>query len=544
MPRPAAYPLLIACGAVLFLVNLGAPSLWDVDEGNNAEAAREMFMSGDWVVPTFNYRLRPDKPALLYWLQASAYAVFGVNEFSARLPSALASIVTMLLAYELGRAMFGAGTAILSGLVVGSTVMVAGAAHFANPDALLNVCTVAELLFFWRAVSTNDARWFIPAGVAAGFGVLAKGPVAVALPGSVALMFLAISGRLRVLADRRLIGAVAACLLVALPWYIWVGADTKGEWLRGFFFTHNIGRFSAPMEGHRGPVYYYLVCLVVGFAPWSVILLPASRHAWTCARKRPTDPDTPDRRHAIRFLALWTATYLAFFSVSATKLPNYILPVAVPLAILTALYVADWRRGVVTVARWEGIGIISGCVVTGLVLALAMLLASGRIGGLKGTRAMPGVELVAFAGLIPALAGLGLACLARRGARLSAIISCTAAAVAFVATLGGWGAVVVDWHKAARPLVTELLASPPDAELRIACYEFSRPSVVFYSRREVQLLDSNSDAVAYLLYPMPSYLLCPESTWDSIRTHLPAARVVQTHWDLYRGAPVVLIANR
>src|SRR6266545_3632091 len=87
--RLGHYALLCLVAAALCLVNLGAPSLWDIDEGHNAEAAREMLVAGNWIVPTFNYRLRSDKPALLYWLQIGAYHVFGVNEGAARFPSAL-----------------------------------------------------------------------------------------------------------------------------------------------------------------------------------------------------------------------------------------------------------------------------------------------------------------------------------------------------------------------------------------------------------------------------------------------------------------------
>src|SRR5437588_10611089 len=105
--RLAHYAVLMLLGGGLFFLNLGRPSLWDIDEGNNAEAAREMYESGNWIVPTFNYHLRTDKPALLYWLQIFAYQSFGVNEFSARLPSALAALAAILMTYELGRRMFG-----------------------------------------------------------------------------------------------------------------------------------------------------------------------------------------------------------------------------------------------------------------------------------------------------------------------------------------------------------------------------------------------------------------------------------------------------
>src|SRR5437588_1640730 len=106
-PRLCHYFILILVCCLLYLPNLGGPSLWDIDEGLNAEAAREMLESGNWIVPTFNGQPRTAKPALLYWLQVAAYRRLGVTEFAARLPSALAALGTVLLTYELGRRMFG-----------------------------------------------------------------------------------------------------------------------------------------------------------------------------------------------------------------------------------------------------------------------------------------------------------------------------------------------------------------------------------------------------------------------------------------------------
>src|ERR1700733_3861570 len=91
--RLGHYLLLLAVWALLCLPKLGTPSLWDIDEGNNVEAAQEMAESGNYILPMFNYELRVDKPALLYWLQVAAYRVCGTNEFAARLPSALAALL-------------------------------------------------------------------------------------------------------------------------------------------------------------------------------------------------------------------------------------------------------------------------------------------------------------------------------------------------------------------------------------------------------------------------------------------------------------------
>src|ERR671937_875713 len=108
---------------------------------------------------------RPGHYALL--LAVAAYRAFGVNEFAARLPSALAALATVLAAYELGRRLFGARTGLLAGLVLASSAGFCAAAHFANPDALLNAFTVLTLLLFWQSFARNGRGWFVPAGIAA-----------------------------------------------------------------------------------------------------------------------------------------------------------------------------------------------------------------------------------------------------------------------------------------------------------------------------------------------------------------------------------------
>src|SRR5262245_41676235 len=104
--RAGHYLLLLVLAGGLFFPSLGTPSLWDIDEGHNVEATREMGESGNWIVPTFNFQLRVDKPALLYWLQLAAFRLVGVNELAGRLPSALAALAAVLLTYELGRRIF------------------------------------------------------------------------------------------------------------------------------------------------------------------------------------------------------------------------------------------------------------------------------------------------------------------------------------------------------------------------------------------------------------------------------------------------------
>ena len=223
------YAVLSAVAAALTLPNLGATSLWDVDEGVNAQAAREMRDAGTWVVPTFNYQLRTAKPAMLYWLQRASYAAFGVSEFSARLPSVLAGWLAVLLTYELARRMFTRDTALLAGIVLASAVQFAVLSHAATPDATLLLFTTLTYLAFWAGHAGDSRKWWVPTAVACGLATLTKGPIGVGLPGLVILLYFAWNRELGRLFDRRLIWAGLAFVLVAGPWYGLVANETAGS---------------------------------------------------------------------------------------------------------------------------------------------------------------------------------------------------------------------------------------------------------------------------------------------------------------------------
>src|SRR5262249_13192085 len=150
------------------------------------------------------------------------------------------------------------------GVILASSAAFCVSAHFANPDGLLNALTVLTFLIFWNGVANSGRGWFLPAGISTGLAVLAKGPVGVVLPFGVVLLFLLWSRKLNLLLDRRFLLGALAFVLVALPWYIWVAADTKGAFLRGFIEKHNVDRYLNPMENHRGPFYYYLGVLALG----------------------------------------------------------------------------------------------------------------------------------------------------------------------------------------------------------------------------------------------------------------------------------------
>lgn len=562
--RCGHYALLLVVAVALIFPNLGTPSLWDVDEGNNAEAAREMQDSGNWVVPTFNYELRVDKPALLYWLQMGAFRLFGINEFAARLPSALAALATVIMTYELGRQMFGSMTGLLAGLVLASTGLFCASAHFANPDALLNAFTLLTLLLSWRSLAGPGHAWSLAGGVSAGLAVLAKGPVGLVLPFAVITLYVLWNRRLHRLWNCRLLGATLAFVLVALPWYIWVGVETKVAFLQAFFWKHNVGRFLHPMAHHGGPVYYYLVVLAGGFAPWSAFLGLAGWYGTAGRARRDTQEGNglvEERETACsvpsasmesglplsyRFLWCWIAVYFVFFSLAGTKLPNYILPLYAPLAVLTARFLERWRSGAVRPASWALHLSVACFALIGLGTALGLLVAGGVISlpAFHGWR-FDGLAAWAVLGTLPLLGAAGAWwCLWRRQPG-RVVASITASSVLFIGAFFAGGAVALDTHKAPRPLVQAAHAQQTDRDIRVGCYQYFQPSLVFYCRREVQSLETEEQALEFFRCPLPVYLFMPARLWERFQARVSGPhQVLARHRDLYRGCDVVVVRNR
>src|SRR5262249_26982038 len=154
-------------------------------------------------LPTFNYQIRDDKPVLIYWLQMACAQLVGINEWAARLPSALAALLTVLTVYELGRRLFGARAGLWAGLVLAASFAFVGPAPFANPDSLLLAFSTLALGLFWHDVQSGGRGWLGAVGAVAGLAVLAKGPVGLVLPAGVAILFLVWQRRLRHLCDWR-----------------------------------------------------------------------------------------------------------------------------------------------------------------------------------------------------------------------------------------------------------------------------------------------------------------------------------------------------
>ena len=541
--RLGHYLILALVGTILCFFNLGTPSLWDIDEGNNAEAAREMLESENWTIPTFNYQLRVDKPALLYWLQIGAYRLFGINEFAARFPSATAALLTLLLTYELARRMFGKNTGLLAGIILASSPAFCAAAHFANPDALLNACTVLTFLIFWIGMKAGRGWWYVSLGVGTGLAMLAKGPVGLILPGSAAGLYLLSSGRLKPFCKKEIVWSFLAFAMVAFPWYILVSVDTKISFLRGFIMTHNVGRFLNTMENHRGPIFYYPIVLAAGFAIWSVFLGQAIWFA-SGSRARSDVITTEDSQY--RYLWCWIAVYFVFFSVSSTKLPNYILPIYAPIAIMIGRFLERWRSGAIQPPRWMAHVSMATLLLIGIGLGGGLLVAAGviDIARFRG-RELPGLGGWAILGSVPIVAATAGWMWLRARSLTGLIYTVAAAAVLLAIGITAGSSTAVDRYKAPKALVLDSETRQSDQEIRIGCYEYFQPSLVFYCRREIQRLENEKKTIDFLNGPLPSYLFLPATVWDGLEAKLENPHtLLARHYDLYRHCEVVVVSNR
>jgi 4-amino-4-deoxy-L-arabinose transferase-like glycosyltransferase len=316
--------ILIFLGIILFFTSLGAPYLWDIDEPNNTEATREMIIRGDYVTPYFNGKLRTDKPIMIYWFQAAAIAVFGQTEFAARFFSAVFGLLTIGLVFIRGRQLFSPRVGLYAALILVTSLQFNTAPRFANPDAYLVFWIAFSLFGLMLFQKTGAQKYLLHFYLGMGLGMLAKGPIAIVLPGGIAFFsFLAAAEWRTFWRKYRVLAGALLTLAIGLSWYIWVGIETDGAFLRGFFLEHNMERFTDTREGHSGNVLYYILVAIIGFLPWGFFTFLF----WT-------GKDHLKNNFAIQTLWLWALTFILFFTVSSTKLPNYILPAIPPLAVM------------------------------------------------------------------------------------------------------------------------------------------------------------------------------------------------------------------
>lgn len=515
-----------------FFWKLGAVGLVDETEPLFAEAARQMLVRDDWITPYFNEATRFDKPPLIYWLMAIAYRIFGVNEFSVRLPSALAAIaITIMGFYVLRRfgrhpqpaiasgdsseslvsAVISPGsiqpwlTAWIGVAAIAINVQTIAWSRIGVSDMLLSGCMGTALLTFFCGYTqphrpSAQARWYVAFYTLIGLAVLAKGPVGLVLPGLIIGIFLLYVGNFRtVLRELRLGYGIAILSIVTLPWYVAVTWRNGEDFLEDFFGYHNFERFTSVVNHHAAPWYFYFIVVLVGFLPWSIYLPVAI--AKTRFWQRQQWQQQPRHQQLSLFALVWLVVIFGFFTIAVTKLPSYVIPLIPAAAILVALF---WSNEITQPSADMGIWISSWVQIGAAVLLSAAVYYSPRWMGddltmpdfpqlIQQSSILTWGSIIWF--VVAVVSGLLLIIQQERWLwSISLIGFAVFLAVSIMPTM-----IIVD-NQRQLPLreLSQRLARVQQPNEEIVMTGFAKPSVVFYSQRPVTYRFSPKAALEHL----------------------------------------------
>ena len=344
---------LLGLAAVLFFVNTWGYDLWPADEPRFGEIPREMMQTGNYLVPHCNGEPYKEKPPLLFWTIVAASLPFGdVTEFSARAPSGVAALLTVLFTYLLAARLYGRRVAFWSALILMTMSFFWSEARSVRTDMLLTACMTGALLAFWRWHETRQARYLVALYAGLALGLLTKGPPALAFP-----LLLIFAFYWRRTPDRRRIHWMLGTLIAVVPVLAWfiaarmslpptsVAATHAG--MGGELYQQIIGRLFLGVSKAQPP-WYYLYNIPAGMLPWTLFLPWVLLWTW---RHRREDDRAGQRAGRMRLLLAWTVPAFLFFSISIGKRGVYLLPIYPTLAILTARSVLDLADG--SDARWR-----------------------------------------------------------------------------------------------------------------------------------------------------------------------------------------------
>lgn len=320
-------PWTVFVGSLLiFLAFLGASPIYILDEARNSEAAREMLVSGNYLVPYFNGQLRTDKPPLHYFLMVLGYKIFGINSFGARFFSGVFGALTILITYLLVKQRKGKSEALIVVSTLLASLFFVQEFHLAVPDPYLIFFLTSSFFGFYEFYKSKKRKILYCAYIAIGFGILTKGPIALLLPGLCIPVFLLMKKDFTINTIRSFkpFLGILTILLITLPWYLSVHNATDGQWTKGFFFDHNISRFNVEKEGHGGPFFLTTLYVFLGLLPFSFFIPQSFSNAW---KKRKQDD-------FLLFSMVISGVTTIFFSLASTKLPNYPMPCYPFIAVL------------------------------------------------------------------------------------------------------------------------------------------------------------------------------------------------------------------
>jgi 4-amino-4-deoxy-L-arabinose transferase-like glycosyltransferase len=368
------YPLLlVGLGLLFYFPFLGHVHLFDWDEINFAESAREMLVTGNYTRVQIDFQPFWEKPPLFFWLQVASMRVFGIGEFAARFPNAVMGVVTLLTLFYLGRKLVDARFGLIWAL--GYLGSVAPHFYFKTGiiDPTFNYFIFVGIWFLFR-------RNFLLSGLLVGLAVLTKGPVGALLTGLTFVSFWAIN-RFRPLLTWRDALAWVGC--VAGVTSLWFGPEIlqNGPWFLQEFITYQIRLFSTPDAGHEQPFYYHFVVVLIGCFPMSILAIrylvrlnsrtveqsdSGTVGQWDSRTVGQSDSQTVRQFNRLMVCLFWVV--LILFSVVRTKIVHYSSLAWFPVSYLAAYHLYLLLAGKVKWNRWITVGLLGVGGLLGLAL--------------------------------------------------------------------------------------------------------------------------------------------------------------------------------
>lgn len=361
MNQKLFYSLILAgAGAVFFIPFLGGVRLFDWDEINFAEAAREMIVLGDYLHVHIDFKPFYEKPPLFFWFQAAMMNLFGINEFSARLPNAICGIITLVYLYHIGRKLHGHRFGLLWSLAYLGSVTPHLYFRSGIIDPFFNLfifAGIVNLIFAsWKRdklgsiliVPKNEWTYLLLGGFVLGLGILTKGPVAYLIVCLVLFVYWLLSRFRWFITPLQFLAFSSAASFVSLAWY---GLDVylHGTALMENFLVYNIRLFSTPDAGHVGFPAYHLIVLLVGCFPASVFGIRAFGSLYI---------ERIYQREFRKWMLILFWVVLALFSIVQSKIVHYSSLCYFPLTYLAALTLVQLEERKIQFGNWLRAGLI------------------------------------------------------------------------------------------------------------------------------------------------------------------------------------------
>ena len=496
----------LLAAVLIFGLNLGGVALRDWDEGIVAQVSREIWGGKlNWLYPTIDSIPYLNKPPLVHWLIGLCFAVGGVSEWTARLIPAMLTAASVPLLYAIGRELFPRRSiAIFSALVYLTLMPVVRHGRLAMLDGAVLCFLVGGMWCLLR--SRRDLRYALGAGIGFGLICLTKGVMLGLLLGAIGCLFL-VWDTPRLLTSGYLWGGLAIGTLPVAGWYFAQWVHYGQDFININLISESFRRISEPVSNHKGPPWYYLLEILESAWPWQLFYLQGLRLSWE-NRNFPGP----------KLVLVWTGVYLLAISVMNTKLPWYVLPVYPAFALAVGSYLAEvWEQMWLPEERekdeaeehFDAISLLPHPAILGV---LAVVAAAGcayfggwlRFGG-SGMAIERDLQLML---MFVALTMTISAVLLHRKDRqflLVLIWGTYVTLLVFVASDNWVWELAEDYP--VKPIAEIVRTGTPIGQQVFTSHRLPRPSLNFYSERQVIVADSVTLQEKWQTLPQPYFLL-------------------------------------